>query len=182
MVEEADGNRRLRFLETGNVKENPKGGASACNAFQFIDLTALREQWPVDHPEAQQTLELSVHFERTPSPLDAAYPKLRADCRIYLFDTDPETIANGWPHVVTDVLSVGKKMIRLRPGVETGRVLASCILEPEATVALITLDVGVGKGTTTPVELGTYFADNVELTLTSRPKLPVRVVKAGQIK
>ena len=95
VVEESNGNRRLRFMETGNVKGDPKGGASACNAFQFIDLAALRHLWQADDPEDQQTLELSVHFERKPSSSDEAYPKLRAYCRIYLFDADPEVIVEG---------------------------------------------------------------------------------------
>ena len=178
VVEEADGNRRLRFLETGNVKGNPQGGAAACNAFQFIDLTSLRHQFQADDPDAQYTLELSVHFERKPSAVDEAYPKLRADCRIYLFDVDPEDIVDGWPNVLSDVMAVGKKWVRLKPGENSKRVLASCLMEPDATVALITLDVGLGKRTTTPVKLGNFFADDVELTLTSRPKLPVRVVRA----
>ena len=177
VVEEADGNRRLRFQATGNVKNNPKGGASACNAFQFIDLTSLRHQWPTEDQDQQQTLELSVQFERKPSAIDEAYPKLRADFRIYLFDADPKTIANGWPDVLNDVVAVAKKRVRFKPGATSGQALASCLLEPDATVALITLNVGLGKPSSTPVELGNFFADDVELTLTSRPKLPVRVVK-----
>ena len=176
VIEEANGNRRLRFLETGNVKGDPKGGATACNAFQFIDLTSLRHQWQADDPDTQHTLELSVHFERQPSAIDEAYPKLRADCRIYLFNVDPDAIVDRWPNVLGDVMAVGKKWVRLEPGETSGRVMASCLLEPEATVALITLDVGLGMRTTTPVKLGNFFADDVELSLTSRPKLPVRVV------
>ena len=177
VVEEADGNRRLRFLETGNVKGNPKGGTTACNAFQFIDLAPLHQQGQEDEPDVQRTLELSVHFERSAPVIDRTYPKVRADCRIYLFDTEPEAIAAGWPHVLTDVVAVGKRQVRLKPGELSGRVLASCLLEPEATVALITLNVGVGVHTITPVELGNYYADDVKLTVTSRPRLPVRVVK-----
>jgi hypothetical protein len=180
VTEEADGNRHLRFMETGNVKGDPKGGASACNAFQFIDLAALRHQWQADDPDAQHTLELSAHFVSKPSSVDEAFPNLRADCRIYLFDTDPQSVVDGWPHVVTEAVAVAKKRVRLKPGTHSGSVLASCILEPEATVALITLDVGVGMQTTTPIKLGNYFADDVELTLTRQPKLPVRVVQLAK--
>jgi len=176
VIEEANGNRRLRFLETGNVKGNPQGGSTACNAFQFIDLTSLRHLWQADDPDAHHTLELSVHFERKAAAIDDAFPKLHAACRMYLFDISPDAIADGWPNVLSDVMAVGKKRVRLEAGETSGRVLASCLLEPDATVALITLDVGLGMHTTTPVELGNFYADDVELTLTSRPKLPVRVV------
>ncbi len=176
VIEEADGNRRLRFIETGNVKGNPQGGASASNAFQFIDLTALRHQQAID-PNAQQTLELSAHFERMPSSIDDKFPKMRADCRIYLFDITPEAIVEGWPHVLSEVVGIGQKAVRLEPGEASGKIVASSLLKPEATVALITLGAGVGMQTNTPIELGNYYADDVELTLTSTPQLPVRFVK-----
>jgi len=176
VVEESDGNRRLRFMKTGNVTGNPKGGASACNAFQFIDLAALRHQWQTSDSDARQTLELSARFERKPSSIDEAFPKLRATLRIYLFEADPETIAEGWPHVLADVITVGKKVVRLEPGETSGKMSASCLLEREATVALITVDAGVGMESNTPIALGNYYADDVELTVTTSPKLPVRIV------
>jgi len=177
IAEQTNGNRRLRFMETGNVKGDPNGGASACNAFQFIDLTSLRDQLQAGDANAQHILKLSVRFERTSAPIDEAFPKLRADCHIYLFDTEPSAIVDGWPDVLNDVVAVAKKRARLTSGQASGRVRASCLLEPEATVALITLNVSVGMETTTPVKLGNFFADDVKLTLTSRPDLPVRVVK-----
>jgi len=177
VVEDANGNRRLRFMETGNVKGIPGGGASACNAFQFIDLTALRHEEQGTDPDAQQTLELSAIFERQPSSRDEELPKSRANLRIYLFDADPETIAGGWPDVLADVISVGKKPVRLKPGETPGKVTATCLLEPEAKVALITVGAGGGMESKTPVELGNYYVDDVELTLTRSPKLPVRFVK-----
>ncbi len=177
VVEDADGNRRLRFMKTGNVKGDPQGGASACNAFQFVDLTALRDQWQARDLNAQQILELSVNFERKPASFDEAFPRMRADCRIYLFDTTPEAVVEGWPRVLAEAVAVSKKNVRLGPGEGSGRVVASCLLEPEATLALITLGAGVGAQTTSPVELGNYYADDVELILRSTPQLPVRVVK-----
>lgn len=177
VVEDANGNRRLRFMATGNVKGIPGGGASACNAFQFIDLTALRHEGRGTDPDAQQILELSAIFERQPSSRDEKYPKSRANLRIYLFDADPEAIAEGWPDVLADVVAVGKKPARLKPGETSGKVTATCLLEPEATVALITVGAGVGMESNTPVELGNYYVDDVELTLTRSPKLPVRFVK-----
>ena len=57
------------------------------------------------------------------------------------------------------------------------KITSTCILEPEATIALITLDVGIGRASNIPVELGNYYADDVQLTLATHPKLPVRIEK-----
>jgi hypothetical protein len=52
-----------------------------------------------------------------------------------------------------------------------------CILEPEATLALISVNVNAKKPSTTPIKLGGYFVDDVQLTMIRQPNLPVRVVK-----
>ena len=79
--------------------------------------------------------------------------------------------------MLADVITVGKKVVRLEPGETSGEISAVCLLEPESTVALITLGAGVGMESNTPIALGNYYADDVELTVTSSPKLPVRIVK-----
>ncbi|MDF1752125.1 MAG: hypothetical protein P1U89_05030 [Verrucomicrobiales bacterium] len=178
VIEDADGNRRLRFMATGNVKGDPNGGASACNAFQFIDLTNLRVQRQIAEPASQSTLELSVQFDREPdSAIDKEFPKLKSGCSIYLFETDPGTVIEGWPHILSDAVAIGRKNVRIKRGEKSVKVTATCILEPEATVALITLDVGGIGSRKTPVELGNYYADDVRLTLATHPKLPVRIEK-----
>ena len=175
IIERAGGNRELRFLETANVTGLPNGPASACDVFQLIDLKSLREQWRDMAPEGELTLNLSASFRRDNSQLDL--PRARAVCRITLFQTTPETIGKEWPHIVREAVAVGGKAIRLGPAEESPRISASCILPPEATVALITVSVNSGINKNTPTRLGGYFVDNVRLTAIKQPTLRVRFVQ-----
>lgn len=178
VITESDGNQRLRFMATGNVKGNPSGGASACNAFQFIDLTALQRQSQNSDAAGQNTLELSVYFERDPtSAIDEEFPAIKSGCAIYLFETDPQSVIQGWPNVLNDAVAIGRKKVRIKPGKHSEKITTTCVLEPEATIALITLDVGIGRGSQTPVKLGNYYADDVQLSLVTHPKLPIQIEK-----
>jgi hypothetical protein len=177
VVEGANGNRRLRFLETANVTGKPNGGASACNVFQLIDLSALRQQWDIENSDAQFTLELSARFHREAASNDAEIPRLKATCTIHLYQAEPESIGKGWPMVINEALSTGNKVIRLEPGDEPAAISASCLLDPKATIALISVNTNARTPTTTPIPLGGYFVDDVQLTLIKQPKLPMRFVK-----
>jgi hypothetical protein len=177
VVKEADGNRIIRFLETGNVKGDPNGGASNCALFQLIDLSSLRQQWDSDTSEAQISLELSARFRRDPAATDAELPKLRGSCRIFLFKAEPESIGEAWPQVLREAVALGKKSIWLEPGEKSAPVSASCILESEANLALISVAASGGGQSKTPIELGGYFVDDVQLTVIKQPILPVRFVK-----
>ena len=176
VIKEADGNRILRFLETANVKGIPGGGASACNVFQLIDISHLREQLDWKESDAQVTLELSARFRREAAPNDTDFPKIKASCTLHLYDAEPETIGEGWPGVIQSAVALGNKVIRPQPGDESATVTASCLLEPEANIALISLNVHSMIGTKTPIPLGGYFVDDVQLTMIQQPKLPVKVV------
>ena len=177
VIEAADGNRRLRLLETANVTGKPGGGASACNVFQLIDLSSLREQWDLEDSDAQLTLELSARFQREAAPNDAELPRLNASCTIHLYQADPESIGGRWPMVINEALATGKKVIRLQPGEGAATISTSCLLDPEATIALISVNANARTPTTTPIPLGGYFVDDVQLTLIKQPQLPVRFVK-----
>lgn len=177
VIEEADGNRILRFLETGNVMDNPDGFATNCSVFQLIDLTSFRQQWDADSPDVQISLEFSAVFRRDPAPLDAELPKLHGSCRIYLFQGDAASIGENWPRVVNEAVALGKKAIYLKPGEESATISASCLLDSEATVALIAVAANTRIQSRDPIELGGYFVDDVQLTLIKQPVLPVRFVK-----
>jgi hypothetical protein len=177
VIEQADGNRELRFLETANVTGNPNGGASACNVFQLIDLSTLQQQRDAENSEAQITLEVSARFRREAAPTDAELPKLKGTCTIYLFQAEPEMIGKAWPHVIRDAVASRNKAIRLEPGDESGTISASCILEPEATIALLSVNVNTMTQSKTPIPLGGYFVDDVQLIVIKQPTLPVRFVK-----
>lgn len=176
-IEEADGNRILRLLKTGNVNGGPDDFASNCSVFQFVELSSLRKHWETTDPKTQVTLNLSARFRREAAPTDAELPKLSGSCRIYLFKAEPEAIAEGWPRVVNeDGVGYGKKVIRLAPGEEPATITASCLLESDATVALIVISASTGSHAA-PIELGGYFVDDVQLTAIRQPTLPVRFVK-----
>ncbi len=177
VVQEPDGNRVLRFLETGNVMGNPEGGASNCSVFQLVDLTSLRRQWEADRSESQLTLELSARFRRESAPKDADLPKLDASVRIYLFQGEPEFLSSNWPNVVREADALGKQAIKLNPGDEAATISTSCLLNSEANLALIAISANTRMGRTTPIELGGYYVDDVRLTAIKHPVLPVRFVK-----
>lgn len=177
VIEEADGNKMLRLLKTGNVNGDLDDFASNCSVFQLVDLSSIRQQWETTDPETQITLNLSARFHRKAAPNDAALPKLAGSCRIYLFKAEPEAIGKGWPHVVDDDgVGYGKKVIKLAPGDESATITASCLMESEATVALIVVAAST-KSRAAPIELGGYFVDDVQLTAIRQPTLPVRLVK-----
>ena len=177
VIVEANGNRILRFLETANVTGKPNGGAVACNVFQIIDLSSLQQQWDTENSEAQITLELSGRFRREAAANDAELPRLRGGLTIHLYRAEPEAIGKAWPLVIRDAIAVGNKRIHLEPGEETATISASCILAPEATIALISLNVNTRIPTKTPIPLGGYFVDDVKLTVTKQPTLPVNFVQ-----
>jgi hypothetical protein len=175
VVKEASGNKTLKFVRTANVKGDPDGFASNCSVFQLVDLSALRRQWDSDPSQAHYSLKLSARFRRDPAPSDAQLHKSKVSTRIFLFDSEPESIRDAWPRVIQQAEAFGKKNIRLEPG-EAGEVSASCILESDATVALIAVSASAGFNSKTSVPLGGYFVDDVQLTVIKQPKLPVQVV------
>ena len=177
VIEEADGNRVLRLLRTGNVKGDPGDFASNCSIFQLVDLSPLRQHWKRTDPETQVTLNLSARFRRKATPTDAELPKLTGSCRIYLFNAAPEAIGKGWPRVIHEEgVGYGRKGIKLAPGDEPATVTASCLLESDATVALIVVVAGT-RSRAAPIELGGYFVDDVQLTAIRQPTLPIHFVK-----
>ena len=176
VIEEADGNRLLRLLKTGNINGVPDDFAMNCSVFQLIDLSFLRSQWGTTGSQTQISLNLSARFQRKAAPIDAEFPKLAGSCRIYLFNLNPEAIGEKWPRVIReDGVGFGKKKIELAPGEEPTTITASCLLGSEATVALIVVSASSGFRAA-PIELGGYFVDDVQLTVIKQPNLPVEVV------
>jgi hypothetical protein len=177
VIEEADGNRVLRFLKTGDVRGGPDDLASNCSVFQLVDLSPLRQQLGMTDPESQVTLNLSARFRREAAPADSELPKLGGSCRIYLFKAEPEEIGKRWPRVIDEEgVGYGKKGVKLAPEEESATITTSCILESDATVALIVVVAGT-RSRAAPIELGGYFVDDVQLTAIRQPKLPVRFVE-----
>ncbi|MEL6107365.1 MAG: hypothetical protein AAFU85_15100 [Planctomycetota bacterium] len=133
VIEEADGNRMLRFQKTGDVRGGPDDLASNCSVFQLVDLSTLRRQWGMSDRETQVILNLSARFRREAAPTDSVLPRLGGSCRIYLFKADPEAIGKRWPRVIDeDGVGYGKKGIKLEPGEESTTITASCLLESDS--------------------------------------------------
>ena len=177
VIEGSDGSRMLRFLKTGNVNGDPDDLASNCSVFQLVDLSILRQQWNTADPGSQVTLNLTARFHREAAPTDDGLPKLAGSCRIYLFNTKPEAIGGGWPQVIREEgVGFSKKEIKIMPGDEPTMITASCLLESEATVALIVVAASA-KYRAVPIELGGYFVDDVQFTAIRQPTLPVHYVK-----
>lgn len=177
VIEEADGNRMLRFLKTENVNGESNDFVSNCSVFQLVDLSSLRQQWETTDPETQVTLNLSARFRRKAAPTDAELPKLAGSCRIYLFNLKPDAIAKEWPLVIREHgVGFGKKEIKLAPGEDSETITASCLLESDATVALIVVAAST-KSRAAPVELGGFFVDDIQLTAMRQPTLPVHFLK-----
>ena len=176
VVKEANGNKLLRFVRTANVKDNPDGFASNCSVFQLVDLSALRQQWKADQSRSQFSLKLSARFRRDPAPSDADLHKPKAVLRIFLFNAEPGSIGEAWPQVVRQAEALGKKSIKLETGDDAATISTSCILDSDATVALIAVAATSGFSSKTSIPLGGYFVDDVQLTVIKQPKLPVQVV------
>ena len=176
VIVDADGNHQLRFLKTANVTGKPGGGASACNVFQLIDLSSLQKQWDTENSEEQFTLELSAIFRREAAPTDADLPKSRITMGIQLYRAEPDSIGKAWPAVTREAVAISNKALRLEPG-ETSTLSASCLLDPEANLALISVNANSGSGVSTPVDLSGYYVDDVQMTAIKQPVLPVRFVK-----
>ena len=178
VIEGSDGGRMLRFLKTGNVNGDSDDPASDCSVFQLVDLLFLRQQWNAADPGSQVTLNLTARFHREIAPTDDELPKLAGIFRIYLFNTKPEAIGAGWPQVIReDGLGFSKRVeIKITPGDETTVISTSCLLESEATVALIVVSAST-KYRADLIELGGYFVDDVQLTAIRRPNLPAHYVK-----
>lgn len=173
VIQEADGNQALRFIATANVNEDPNGFASNCSVFQLIDLSALRQEWDADRSDTEFSLKLSAHFHRTSAPNDADLPQLRGSVRIFLFQAEPDSIGEQWPQVVQQAEAMGRKSIKLKPG-EDATISASCILDSDATVALIAVSASSGINSKASIPLGGYYVDDVKLTVIKQPKLPVQ--------
>jgi len=176
VVKEANGNKLLRFVRTANVKGDPDGFASNCSVFQLVDLSALRRQLKVEPSQAQYSLKLSARFRRDPAPSDAKLHKPKASLRIFLFQAEPESIGEAWPRVVQMAEALGKKSLKPEPGDDAATISTSCILDSDATVALIAVAASAGFNSKNSIPLGGYFVDDVQLTVIKQPKLPVQVV------
>ncbi|MDZ4401399.1 hypothetical protein [Prosthecobacter sp.] len=170
-----EGRQVLRFIRAGGEATTPNSPAGACDVYQIVDLRPLRSKLKA---AGESMLELSVEF------LDArtvpGTPVVFA-CHIYLFEGSAESLHTAWPPTARDTLGVGANYILSSGGADAGawrKVTARCVLTPQVDLAVVKLSAGRGDRLDGPVpELGSQFADDVNLILKTQPVLPVRIVQ-----
>ncbi len=169
------GGRALCFERAQGDPAVPHSRADSCDVFQLVDLRALRGK--ADGP-GDAVLELSADF-RDARP-EAGAP-VRFGCHLYLFSGKPEALHSSWPAPLREALGYGVAdcITEGKSGTADWQHLtARCVLPANADFAVVQLACGRprGKATQAP-ELGHQFADNVNLTLKTQPKLPVRLLQ-----
>ncbi len=174
-VRALEGKRMLRFVRSS---EFPAMGNS-CDVYQLIDLRALG----ISQQDGESALELSARF------LDgraAGGDPVRFILRLYVFSGSPDSLREKWPltwrnaMTLPEALSTGNTLLQsggTRPD-DWREVKAKALLPPNAEFALVHVGVYSPRApNSVPLEFGSQFVDDVRLTLTTQPVLPVRVVQ-----
>lgn len=96
--------------------------------------------------------------------------------QIFLFSGDPGKLQLAWPNNLVEALSSGAAFVHTtgEAAPEWRRLGAKCLVPSGADFAVIQL---AARPNLRPAVLESLYADGIELTLTTRPNLPVRVVE-----
>lgn len=169
----AEGRGVLRFLEAEREPALPAYGAAACDVFQLVDLRSLKSPGADD----DATLELSVRFRDGRAGKGEA---LNFFGRIILFSGDPSSIVPGWPFSQEKALGTAMVHVPSEGGApdrwHLGR--AKVLMPAEADFAVVHIMVHEPESQPgTKAVFGEQYADDVRLTLTTQPTLPVRVAE-----
>lgn len=172
-VAPAEGTGVLRFLEAEREPALPAYGAAACDVFQLVDLSSLKSPGAND----DATLELSVRFRDSRAGKGEV---LNFFGRIILFSGDPGTIVPEWPFSQEKALATASVHVasegRSPDTWHLGR--AKVLMPAEADFAVV--HIMVHEPESQPGKkavFGEQYADDVRLTLTTQPPLPVRVAE-----
>jgi anti-sigma factor RsiW len=166
-----DGRRVLQFVSPGADVAVPGGRAISCDVFQLVDLRSLRA---AAAGEGEAMLELSANFRD--GRAEGTKPSVTFMAQIFLFSGDLATLHQAWPNNLGEALASGAAFVHTmgeaKP--EWHRLGAKCLVPPGADFAVIQL---AARPNLRPAELESLFADEVALTLTTRPDLPVKVLE-----
>ncbi len=166
-----EGRRMLRFISPSSDASDPQGRAISCDVFQLVDLRPLR---PGLNAEEDSVLELSADF------LDARRPNTNPSvtflCQLFLFKGDPEALHKTWPRNNADTVSSGSADVTTLGGGPAvwKKVTAKCFVPADADFAVVQL---AARPNLRPAKLESLFADDIQLTLKTQPRLPIRVVQ-----
>ncbi|MDH4410655.1 MAG: hypothetical protein QE273_13650 [Verrucomicrobiales bacterium] len=166
-----EGGRVLQFVRLGADEAVPGGRAISCDVFQLIDLQSLR---PAAEGEGEAMLELSASFRD--GRVAGTRPSVSFMAQIFLFSGDPLGLHRAWPNNLGEALASGAAFVHTMGAAkpEWHRLGAKCLVPPGADFAVIQIAV---RPNLRPAVLESLYADEIELTLTTRPDLPVRVVE-----
>lgn len=170
-----DGGRVLCFERAQGDATVGHSPAHSCDVFQIVDLRSLRGKGDAG---GDSVLVLSADFRDARQ--EAGIP-IRFGCHLYLFSGKPDLLHTTWPSILREALGSGVDAWVSQGGSgapDWRRVTARCVVPAEADFAVVQLACGRvrGAGTHAP-QLGHQFADNVNLTLKTQPKLPIRQVE-----
>ena len=166
VVRAGDHPTALRFLEAAGEQTIPNSPRQSCDIFQIVDLRSVRDQL-LTSGEAFVELSVSLRDDRP-----AGSETIRFISKVYAFEGSPADIVGHWPPVADQTLGSGAQFRVSRGGADGAwRPLTTrCVVPP--TAGFLVVQIGVGSagspGSTSP-KLGSQFADDVRLTLRTRP-------------
>jgi hypothetical protein len=169
--EAAIANGRINFISPGSDANDPNAPAVSCDVFQLVDLRQLRHALS---QEGESVLELSADFLDARPP--NTKPSVTSFCQIYLFQGDLGSLHQTWPQGITDALSSGSAQVTtLGTDAKGTRTLtAKCLVPANTDFAVIQI---AARPNLRPAMLEGLIADDVQLTLKTHPRLPVRIVQ-----
>lgn len=164
-----EGGRVLQFVSPGADEAVPGGRAISCDVFQLVDLRPLRKM-----EKGDATLELSAKFRDARAV--GTLPSVTFMAQIFLFSGDPASLYEAWPNNLSEALASGAAFVHTmgEAKAEWHRLGAKCLVPPGADYAVIQI---AARPNLRPVVMESLYADEVQLTLTTRPELPVRMVE-----
>lgn len=167
----SEGGRVLQFVSPGADVAVPGGRAISCDVFQLVDLRTLR---PAAEGEGEAMLEFLANFRDGRAA--GTQPSVTFMAQIFLFSGDPLALHQTWPNNLGEALASGAAFVHTmgetKP--EWHRLGARCLVPPGTDFAVIQLG---ARPNLRPAVLESLFADDVALTLTTRPDLPVKVLE-----
>jgi len=173
-----EGRRALRFLRAEGAPQDAVQQSNSCDVYQLVDLRSLRNTLEANE---ESDLQLSVSFLDTRTEADTP---VRFTAYIFLMQGYPDSLHQLWPVAKEELIGVGQKAFVSKGGGDSPQwktLTARCAFSTRADFALIQIGAGRDvKANTPPPELGAQFVDDVQLSLKTRPVLPVRILSSNR--
>lgn len=154
----------LRFLEAAGEPSVPNSPRQSCDVFQIVDIRGVRDRL-LNSEEAFAELQLSLKDGRP-----AGSEPVRFIAKVYVFEGSPTDIIGHWPPVADQTLGSGAGFRVTRGNTGWTPMTTRCVVPP--TAGFLVVQIGAGSagepGSTSP-RLGRQYADDVRLTLRTRP-------------